>query len=112
MLTLKTLTAAVALAIGFAVAVPVLVHADETTTTTTTTKHHYTYYPDHEIYFAPESKTYYWRNGEKWESGVTLPEADRTYITSGGVQIDLDVDRPYEKHEWVLKHYKDKHDHD
>jgi hypothetical protein len=112
MRALKTLSTAVALAIGFASAAPALVHADETTVTTTTTKHHYTYYPEHEIYFAPESKTYYWRNGEKWESGVTLPEADRAYVTTGGVQIDLDVDRPYEKHEWVIKHYKDKHDRD
>jgi hypothetical protein len=110
--TLKKLTTAVALAIGFAYAVPALVHADETTVTTTTTKHHYTYYPEHEIYFAPDTKTYFWRNGEKWESGVVLPEANRTYVTTGGVQIDLDVDRPYEKHEWVLKHYKDKHDRD
>jgi hypothetical protein len=113
MRTLKTLSTAVALAIGFAVAAPAVVHAEtETTVTTTTTKHHYMYYPDHQIYFAPDTKTYYWRDGEKWESGVTLPEADRAYVTSGGVSIDLDVDRPYEKHEWVLKHYKDKHDRD
>jgi hypothetical protein len=43
---------------------------------------------------------------------VTLPEADRTYVTTGGVELDIDADRPYEKHEWVLKHYKDKHDRD
>jgi len=108
MRTLKTLSTAIALAIGFAVAAPAVVHAETETTVTTTTKHHYTYYPEHQIYFAPDTKTYYWREGEKWESGVTLPEADRSYVTSGGVQIDLDVDRPYEKHEWVVKHYRDK----
>lgn len=108
---IKKLSAAVALAVGFAVAVPAVVQAEtETTVTTTTTKHHYMYYPEHEIYFAPDTKTYYWRSGERWEAGTTLPEADRAYVSSGGIAIDLDVDKPYEKHEWVLKHYKDHHD--
>jgi hypothetical protein len=109
MRTLKKLGTAVVLAIGFAYAAPAIVHAE---TSVTVTKHHYVYYPDHEIYFAPDSKTYYWRSGERWESGVTLPEADRGYVTTGGVELDIDADRPYEKHEWVLKHYKDHHDHD
>jgi len=28
------------------------------------------------------------------------------------VDLTLETDRPYERHEWVLKHYKDKHDDD
>jgi hypothetical protein len=87
--------------------------ADETTTRTTTTtvsKHHYVYYGDHDIYFAPETKTYYWREGNDWRSGNDLPVESRTYIKTGGVNVDLDTERPYEKHEWVVEHYK-KHDH-
>jgi hypothetical protein len=110
--TFKKLSAAVALAVGFAVAAPALVHAETETTVTVTKKHHYIYYPEHQIYFAPEAKVYYWRSGDKWESGVTLPESSRAYVTTGGVELDLDVDRPYEKHEWVLAHYKDHRDHD
>jgi len=104
--TIKKLSAAMALAIGFAVAAPA-VHAE---TTVTVTKHHYVYYPEHQIYFAPDTKVYYWRTGDKWESGAVLPESSRTYVTTGGVELDIDADKPYEKHEWVLKHYKDKHD--
>ena len=81
-----------------------------TTTTTTTTKHRYVYYGDHDIYFAPETKTYYWREGSDWRSGIELPVESRTYITKGGVNVDLDTERPYEKHEWAVEHYK-KHDH-
>jgi hypothetical protein len=78
-----------------------------TTTTTTTTKHHYVYYPEHEIYFAPESKTYFYRVNGSWISGTTLPPEDVAYVRSKGVTIELDTDKPYERHEYVIKHYKD-----
>jgi hypothetical protein len=80
------------------------------TTTTTTTKRKYVYYGDHDIYFAPESKTYYWQADGRWQSGAELPVEDRSYITSGGVTIELDTDRPYTRHEYVVAHYKNKHD--
>lgn len=97
-------------AVGFAV-VPAVAHSDEVVVQKTG-KHHYVYYGDHEIYFAPETKVYYWRHGDRWESGATLPTEYRTYVTSGGFELDLDTERPYERHEWVIKHYKDRdHDH-
>lgn len=105
----RNLIAAAVLAIGFAGAAPALADSDSTVVVTKTTKHHYVYYGDHEIYFAPESKTYYWRHDGTWTSGMELPNEDRAYISAGGVGIDLDTDRPYERHEWVVKHYKDKH---
>lgn len=82
------------------------------TTTTTITKHRYVYYGDHDIYFAPETKTYYWRTNGAWQSGVTLPPEDRTYVQKGGVTIELDTDRPYTRHEYVVAHYKHRHDSD
>jgi hypothetical protein len=81
-----------------------------TTTTTTTTKYKYVYYGDHDIYFAPERKTYYWRANGTWQSGTVLPNEARAYVRGGGVAIELDTDRPYEKHDWVIKHYKKHHD--
>jgi hypothetical protein len=88
----------------------------ETTTTVTTVKkghHNYVYYGDHDIYFAPETKTYYWQEGDAWRSGVELPPTFRGYITTGGVTIDLDTEHPYERHAWVVEHYKhDRHDRD
>ncbi|MGN6519040.1 MAG: hypothetical protein ACTHK2_06420 [Dokdonella sp.] len=85
----------------------------ETTTTTTVKKghHRYVYYGDHDIYFAPETKVYYWREGDDWRSASELPETYRTYITRGGVNIELDTEKPYERNEWVIAHYKN-HDHD
>ena len=111
---------ATAMAIGFAAVIPAMAQNDSTqTTTTTVTKHHYVYYSNHDIYFAPERKTYYWREGNSWKSGAELPTADRGYITTGGVKIDLDTETPYERNDWVVKHYKnghevdrDDHDHD
>jgi hypothetical protein len=90
--------------------------AQETTETTTTTvvkkgHHRYVYYGDHDIYFAPETKVYYWREGDNWRSGIELPETYRTYITRGGVNIELDTEKPYERNEWVIAHYKH-HDRD
>ena len=107
----RSLIAATALAIGIGAALPAL--ADQTVTTTTTTKHHYVYYGDHDIYYGPETKTYYWRTSDgKWMSGTELPTESRTYITSGGVPIELDTDRPYDRDEWVVAHYKHKRDGD
>ena len=105
-----------AIAIGFALALPAMAEqtteTTETTVTTTVQKghHRYVYYGDHDIYFAPESKTYYWQEGNEWRSGSELPQSSRSYITKGGVQIDLDTERPYERNEWVVKHYKNGHE--
>lgn len=98
-------------AIACAAAVPALAQTDtETVTTTTVKKHNYVYYGDHDIYFAPETKTYYWREGDDWRSGMEVPPADRAYITRGGVNIELDTERPYERNDWVIEHYKHHHD--
>ncbi|WP_395684506.1 hypothetical protein [Dokdonella sp.] len=97
-------------------ALPAVAQQTETTETTTTTvvkkgNHRYVYYGDHDIYFAPETKVYYWRDGDTWTSGAELPETFRSYITNGGVDIELDTEQPYERNEWVIKHYKH-HDRD
>ena len=103
--------AAAMLGAGFVLAAPAMSQTTETTETVTTTtvkkgNHRYVYYGDHDIYFAPESKTYYWREGSEWRSGLEVPVESRTYITRGGIDIDLDTERPYERNEWVVEHYK------
>ena len=79
-----------------------------TTTTTTVTKHQYVYYPEHDIYFAPATKTYFYQVNGNWTSGTVLPPEDMPYIRSKGVAIELDTDRPYERHDYVIAHYKNK----
>lgn len=83
-----------------------------TTTTTTTTKHNYVYYADHDIYFAPDTKTYYWKSNGRWTSGHTLPPEDTAFVRSKGISIELDTDKPYERHDYVIAHYKNHRDHD
>jgi hypothetical protein len=104
---------ATAAALAFAAAMPAIAQTTETTETTVTTvkngHHNYVYYGDHDIYFAPETKTYYWQEGNAWRSGVELPQPIRGYITTGGVKIELDTERPYERNEWVVEHYKHGH---
>jgi hypothetical protein len=105
-----TVIHATAIALALAT-LPVLAQeTTETTTTTTVKKYDYVYYGDHDIYFAPQTKTYYWREGSDWRSGAELPPESRTYITRGGVKIQLDTERPYERNDWVIEHYK-LHDH-
>ncbi len=106
----RNLAIAVALSVGF-VALPVLAAETTVTVEKTTLKHHFVYYGDHQIYFAPETKTYYWQQGDgNWHSGAMLPTESQGFVKTGGVELDLDTERPYERHEWVRKHYQDKHE--
>ena len=109
---LHVLTALV-VALGFAGALPAA-ETDTTVTVTKTSNHHYVYYGDHQIYFAPETKTYYWQTSSTgpWQSGTTLPLESQGYVRNGGVEMDLDTERPYERHEWVVGHYRHIHDRD
>ena len=108
---LRNLIAALIIGTGYAVVVQP-VFADDVTVKTTTTKHHYVYYGDHQIYFAPETKVYYWREGTTWRSGAELPVEARAYVRTGGVEFDLDTERPYERHDWVIAHVKEFKHHD
>lgn len=95
-----------AIAIALSAALPAL--ADETTVTTVTKgNHHYTYYRDHDIYFSPETKTYYWMDNGTWQSGPILPQEDQRYTSTGGIDIQLDTMKPYERNDYVVTHYKD-----
>lgn len=78
-----------------------------TTTTTTTTKHNYVYYADKDIYFSPDTRTYYWRNENgSWISGANVPQEDVAFVRNKGVTIQLDTDKPYERNDYVIAHYK------
>jgi hypothetical protein len=68
-------------------------------------KHHYTYYPEGEIYYAPESRLWFWLDGGSWRSGISLPLDFQGYVRTGGVSIELDADRPYVRHDYVVEHY-------
>lgn len=67
-------------------------------------KHPYVYYPSRQIYYAPESRSWFWISGGSWQVGVSLPAYLEQY-TVGGVSIELDTDRPYTQNAYVVEHY-------
>ncbi|GEM_PF-827139 len=68
-------------------------------------QHHYVYYPHGEIYYAPERRLWFWLSGNGWQAGVRLPMALRSYVRVGGIDIELDADRPYRRHVEVEREY-------
>ena len=67
-------------------------------------KHEYIYYREREIYYAPEVRQWFWIDGGDWRVGARLPERYQQF-TSGGVRVELDTDRPYTEHRYVVDHY-------
>jgi hypothetical protein len=78
----------------------------DTAVTVEKTRHNYVYYKDRDVYFAPETKTYYWMANGSWRSGTAVPADYEPYVRSGGVTVELDTDRPYERHDYVVSRYK------
>lgn len=68
-------------------------------------KHSYVYYPSAEVYYAPGSRMWFWLGGDGWQAGVSLPGALQGYVQAGGVNISLDVDRPYLRNDDVVRRY-------
>ncbi len=68
-------------------------------------KHPYTYYPRGEVYYAPESRTWFWLDGGNWRSGIRLPLAFQAYVRTGGINLELGTDRPWVEHRYVVEHY-------
>ena len=67
--------------------------------------HQYVYYPSAEVYYAPDTRMWFWLGGAGWQAGVSLPAALQGYVQVGGVNISLDVDRPYLRNAEVVRHY-------
>ena len=68
-------------------------------------KHQYVYYPSAEVYYAPDTRMWFWLGGGGWQAGISLPVALQGYVRVGGVNIALDVDRPYLQNDYVVRHY-------
>jgi hypothetical protein len=102
MTKLRSLINTAALAVAIFVALPAL--ADDTTVVANG-GHHYVYYRDHGIYYAPETGTYFWREHGKWQSAASLPAGERSYASGDGIDIELDTERFYERNAYVIAHY-------
>lgn len=67
-------------------------------------RHNYTYYPAYEVYYAPETRMWFWLDGGSWRAGVSLP-GYLGFVSGGGVSVVLDAERPYERHTYVVERY-------
>jgi hypothetical protein len=73
-------------------------------------QHHYVYYPRQEVYYAPETRLWFWLDGGRWRFGASLPP---TYYVAGtpGVSVYLGSARPYYEHYTVVERYGGRHHH-
>lgn len=68
--------------------------------------HRYHYYPNAEFYFDIGRNMYFYLDSRaQWSFAVTLPLHLRHHLQSNYVEIEMDDDRPYNKH----KHHKNKY---
>lgn len=67
--------------------------------------HQYVYYPSAEVYYAPNTRMWFWLGGNGWQAGVSLPASLQGYVQAGGVNISLDVDQPYLRNADVVRRY-------
>ncbi len=101
MTKLRSLICAAAFAAASSFALPAM--AD--TTVVANGGHHYVYYRDHGIYYAPDTGTYFWLEHGRWQSGASLPQDELSYASGKGIEIELDTERPYERNDYVIAHY-------
>lgn len=107
-MTIRTTTRALAVALAFACALPVAAFADPPPWAPAhgyRAKHRYVYYPSAEVYYAPDTRMWFWLSGDNWSFGGSLPLDYRPYVRSGGVSLELYSDRPYVDHTYVVEHY-------
>ncbi|MBB5017706.1 hypothetical protein HNQ59_000975 [Chitinivorax tropicus] len=81
-------------------------------------QHQYVYYPERQVYYEAERQLWFWLDGGSWQIGAKLP-LSLGVRTNEGVKVVLETEKPYEAHDYVVKHYgkgrhkgKDKHGRD
>ncbi len=71
-------------------------------------KYYYYYYPECQVYFDVGRRIYFYYQGGGWQVSASLPS--RIQIVAGEyVRLEMDVDRPYVHHHYVVKHYPPGH---
>lgn len=67
-------------------------------------EYRYVYYPQYQVYYAPETQLWFWLGGGQWRAGVSLPAG--MYLGGApGVSVVLDTGHPYERHDYVVRQY-------
>lgn len=69
-------------------------------------KHHYRYYPEAQVYYAPDRDTYFWQQNGEWQSAMNPPDLVLVRLHSP-VSVALETDQPWTEHEAVLARFGD-----
>lgn len=68
-------------------------------------QHRYVYYPEHELYYAPETQLWFWLDDGHWRFGARLPGGFPIATSIPGISIVLGTARPYERHSYIVHQY-------
>lgn len=72
-------------------------------------KHRYNYYPDAQVYFDPARQLYFFMEANRWLARAVLPREINVSI-GPPVVVDLDSERPYDRHDDVRRIYPARHE--
>jgi hypothetical protein len=72
-------------------------------------RHRYNYYPDAQVYFDPARQLYFFMEANRWLARAVLPREINVSI-GPPVVVDLDSERPYERHDDVRRIYPARHE--
>lgn len=64
----------------------------------------YVYYPQHQFYYAPHTRNWYWHDAGRWHHGPHLPRVLASFAV-GGVNILLEAALPWHQHNHVVHRY-------
>ena len=67
--------------------------------------YNYIYYPSRQVYFSPQSQTWYWTDGRRWEANNRLPYFINIDARFGGIPVVLSSPQPYVYHQYVEQNY-------
>jgi hypothetical protein len=67
-------------------------------------KFQYRYYPSAQVYFDIDRRLYFYYEGGRWSASASLPGSIRVSLGES-VHVELETDRPYERHDEVRSQY-------
>ena len=68
-------------------------------------QYNYVYYPQRQVYYAPDTHQWFWLSNGQWSFGINLPTRYQGYVGSGGIPLVLESRRPYVQHVYVEETY-------
>ena len=71
--------------------------------------YHYTYYPEEEVYYVPETRVYWWADGAEWHSGPHVPAG---VVLGASMNLGVDGRDPWRHHDVIFAKFPGHKHHD